>query len=950
MSSENARLFLIDGHALAYRSYFAFINANLRNSKGLPTGSLLGFANAVVKLLETENPTHIAVAWDTHAPTFRHEMDENYKANRPPQPDELRQTIPLMKEMVQKFGFANLEKDGYEADDIIGTIAYKAGADGVDVFMVTPDKDFMQLITEKVKMHKPLNNGDGFQVIDIEGVKDYFGVPPEKVIDVLAIIGDTADNIPGVPGIGKKGAPKLIQEYGSLEAAIEAAPGMKAKRAREGLSENREQALLSKKMIVIETNVPDTVSWSALKWDGPSGEELSEFFGEMEFRTLSRKFGGSDDDGGGNGSGNGNSSSASGSSSSAKSAQRKPKDIDQGDLFGSGHSASAETGSLKSFDDESVDYQLINKEAKLQELAIKLNKAEYFCFDTETTGTNAMTAELVGIAFSLKKGEAWYVSVDDSGENGISAERVKSVLQPVFEKDSLKIAHNYKYDYTILRRAGYTIKGQVFDTLLAAYLIDSNQKLSMDELSRVYLNYEPVSITSLIGKGKNQKSMRDIPVEKVAPYACEDADITLQLYELLEKKIREDDLSEVGETLEFPLAPVLAEVEMNGVALDKEMLAAFSAQLGEDMLEAQKSIFEEAGEEFNINSPAQLGDILFEKLQLPSGKKTKTGKYSTNEQILTDLANHGHKLPAKVLDFRSLSKLKSTYADALPRLINAETERVHTSFNQHVAATGRLSSSNPNLQNIPIRTERGREIRKAFVAGEGSMLLAADYSQIELRVIASISEDVAMSDSFRNDEDIHARTAREIFGLDSMDEVDREMRRKAKEVNFGIPYGVSAFGLAQRLGIDRTEAKTIIDAYFERFPGIREYINQTTEFAREHGYVTTLSGRRRYIPEIRSSNQNLRGFAERTAINMPIQGTAADLIKLAMLKLHKRLQNEGFRSRMVLQVHDELLFEVPEDEIETLKPIVKAEMEQAMSLKVPVKVEMGVAKNWLEAH
>lgn len=943
MSEQNAKLFLIDGHALAYRSYFAFINANLTNSSGLPTGSLLGFANAIVKLIETENPTHIAVAWDTHAPTFRHDWDENYKANRPPQPDELRQTIPLMKEMVQKFGFANLEKDGYEADDIIGTIAYKAGADGVDVFMVTPDKDFMQLVTDRVKMHKPLNNGDGFQVIDVQGVEDYFGVPPEKVIDVLAIIGDTADNIPGVPGIGKKGAPKLIQEYGSLEAAIEAAPGMKAKRAREGLTQNKEQALLSKKMIVIETNVPDTVSWTALRWDGPNKEELGAFFKEVEFRTLSRKFGGeenSDDNG-----------KVSSNKSSAKSSQKKTKlDAGQGDLFGSGHSPAAASGSLKSYDSEAVKYHLIKDESDLKELANKLAKANAFCFDTETTGTDAMTAELVGIAFALEKGEAWYVSEDSSGENGIPIGTIRETLGPVFENEALKIAHNYKYDYTILRRAGFTIKGPVFDTLIAAYLIDSNQKLGMDELSRVYLNYEPVSITTLIGKGKNQKSMRDIPVDKVAPYACEDADITMQLFELLREKLSEDDLKEIGETLEFPLVPVLAEVEMNGVELDKKMLAGFSAQLGDDMLEAQKRIFEEAGEEFNINSPAQLGTILFEKMELPSGKKTKTGKYSTNEQVLTDLANKGYELPAKVLDFRSLSKLKSTYADALPRLVNPETGRVHTSFNQHVAATGRLSSSNPNLQNIPIRTERGREIRKAFVAGEGCMLLAADYSQIELRVIASISKDESMMEAFRNDEDIHARTAREIFGLGSMDEVDREMRRKAKEVNFGIPYGVSAFGLAQRLGIDRTEARTIIEAYFDRFPKIQEYINLTTEFAREHGYVTTLSGRRRYIPEIRSSNPNLRGFAERTAINMPIQGTAADLIKLAMIRLHNRLDDGDLRTKMVLQVHDELLFEVPEDELETVKPMVKSEMELAMSLNVPVKVEMGVAKNWLEAH
>jgi len=519
MSEPKAKLFLIDGHALAYRSYFAFINANLSNSKGFPTGSLLGFANAMVKLLETENPTHIAVAWDTHAPTFRHEMDENYKANRPPQPDELQQTIPLMKEMVTKFGFANIEKDGFEADDIIGTIAYKAGGEGAEVFMVTPDKDFMQLITDRVKMYKPQNNGDGFKVIDREGVEDYFGVPPEKVIDVLAIIGDTSDNIPGVPGIGKKGAPKLIQEFGSLEAALEAAPGMKAKRAREGLTENREQALLSKKMIVIETNVPDTVSWETLKWDGPQLDELSEFFLQMEFKTLARKFGNPPQV-----------VEQSTSSGRAPSTSRAKTDAGQGDLFGSGHAAAPTASTLKSYVAEDVTYRLVKDAAALQELAELLAASDHFCFDTETTATNAMTAELVGIAFSVEKSLAWYVSIDETGEQGLGNAAVKAALSPLFLNDALKIAHNYKYDYTILKRHGYEIKGKVFDTMIAAYLIDSNQRLSMDLLSERYLNYAPISISLLLGKGKNQKTMREIPVEVVYPYACEDADVTLQLY------------------------------------------------------------------------------------------------------------------------------------------------------------------------------------------------------------------------------------------------------------------------------------------------------------------------------------------------------------------------------------------------------------------------------------
>lgn len=931
------KVFLIDGHALAYRSYFAFINANLRNAEGIPTGALMGFANTFVKLLETESPTHMAVAWDTHAPTFRHEMDENYKANRPPQPDDLQVTIPLMKEMVEKFGVTNLEKDGYEADDIIGTLATKAGLDGANVFMVTPDKDFMQLVTERVKMFKPSNNGEGFNVIDISGVEDYFGVPPEKVIDVLAIIGDNSDNIPGVPGIGKKGAPKIIQDYGSLEAAIEAAPKMKAKRAREGLTNHADQARLSKEMIIINTNVPDTISWNELKWDGPDTDAIVEFFQRMEFRTLTKKF-----------SGNSSEIAKKPKSETPKKANKNNHSA-QGDLFGMGHTAATPEVSSKSYDPASVRYSLVKTQSELESLVDELKKAKVLCFDTETTGKDPLTAELVGIALANKAGEAWYISVDPFKDNGISPADVSEILNPVFNSNSLKVAHNYKYDYIILKKAGFAISGPIFDTMIAAYLIDSNQKLGMDELSRRYLNYEPISISTLIGSGKKQKSMREIPVEEVSPYACEDADITFRLYEILKDKIEKDELKDVAYNLDFPLVPVLARVEMNGISLDLKMLKEFSGELNNDLLKLQAEIHEDAGEEFNINSPAQLSTILFEKMKLPAGKKTKSGNYSTNEQVLSDLAVT-YEFPAKILDYRSLAKLKSTYVDALPKLVYEETGRVHTNFNQQVAATGRLSSSNPNLQNIPVRTERGREIRKAFIASDGHVLLAADYSQIELRVIASISGDEAMTQAFKNNEDIHARTAMEIFGLSDFNEVDREMRRKAKEVNFGIPYGVSAFGLAQRLGISRTEAKTIIDAYFEQFPKIQSYINETIEFAREHGFVKTLTGRRRYIPEIRAANPSLRGFAERTAINMPIQGTAADLIKIAMIKLDSILSEQKLKTKMLLQVHDELLFEVPEDELADVKPLVINEMEQAMKLDVPVKVEAGFGSNWLEAH
>jgi len=606
---------------------------------------------------------------------------------------------------------------------------------------------------------------------------------------------------------------------------------------------------------------------------------------------------------------------------------------------------------LDVFDEDKVDYRKIDSLDELKKLVKEYRSIGTVCFDTETTSTDPLKAELLGISLSAEEGKACYIPVGGPDKPGLDSEKVIAELNPLLSDESIdKIAQNMKYDYLVLANAGLEVKGSVFDTMLAAYLIDSNQALNMDALSRKYLNYDPISITELIGKkGKTQKNMSDIPVDKVVPYACEDADVTLQLANVLKKILKEDELEEVAESIEFPLATVLAKMERHGIRIDGEMLSGFSKELGDEMVSLQEKIFEKAGEEFNLNSSQQLSHILFEKLGLPAGRKTKTGKYSTSEDVLSKLANE-HELPGLLLDFRALSKLKSTYVDALPQLINPQTGRVHTSFNQNVAATGRLSSSNPNLQNIPIRTDRGREIRKAFIAEDGYKVLSADYSQIELRIIASMAEDKAMKEAFERGEDIHSRTAMEIFDLKSMDEVTPDLRRKAKEVNFGIPYGVSAFGLAQRLGIDRKEGKAIIDAYFERFPGIQRYINDITAKAREQGYVTTLAGRRRYIPDIRSSNQNIRGFAERTAINMPIQGTAADLIKLAMIKLDDRFVKEGIKSRMLIQVHDELVFELHESELETVPEIIRELMESAMDLDVPLKVEMGIADNWLDAH
>lgn len=914
------KLYLLDAMALAYRAHFAFIRSRLKNSAGISTGPILGFANTLVKLLEEEKPTHIAVVWDTSEPTFRHDLDEEYKANRPPQPEELQVGIPLIKEMVESFGIENLEQHGYEADDIIGTLAHRAKEEDVDVYLVTPDKDFMQLVQDHVTMVKPDNKNGGFNLIGREGVKKYFGVYPEQVVDVLAIIGDTSDNIPGVPGIGKKGAPDLINKYGSLEKAIEAAPEMKSKRYRKGLTENRDMALHAKKMVKIKTDVPDTVDWEELEWEGPDKKKLGLFFKKMEFRTLTRKYLNEDPDG-------------------------------QSDLFTADAPTETEAeteANIRSFDSGGADYKPAVTADEIRQVVNDFLKSDTFCFDTETDSSNPVIAKPVGISLSSIPGAAVYIPMNVEG--ALPENQVCDLLQPLFSNPEVTIvAHNYKYDYIVLRRAGLKISGKVFDTMVAAYLLDAAQRLKMDTLAKKYLNYEPIAIETLIGTGRKQKTMDEIPYHEVVTYACEDADVTLRLYEVLKEKLREDELLEIAYDVDFPLIEVLADMEMDGVRLDTDMLENFSKQLNQDLIEMEEKIFQATEVEFNLNSPQQLGEVLFEKMKIPAGKKTKTGQYSTAESVLAELANE-YEIPAWILDYRSLSKLKSTYADALPKLVNKETGRIHTNFNQAVAATGRLSSSNPNLQNIPIRTERGREIRKAFIPEEGYRILAADYSQVELRVIASISGDENMSSAFNEGEDIHARTAREIFGLGTLDDVTADHRRKAKEVNFGIPYGVSAYGLASRLGISNKEGKDMIRQYYERFPGVGRYIEETTAFAREHGYVKTLMGRRRYIPDINSRNWNVRGFAERTAINMPIQGTAADIIKAAMIRIHDYLSAEGLKSRMLLQVHDELVFEIHEDEIGDLPATIQSLMESAVKLEVPLKVDMGIADNWLNAH
>jgi len=909
MSKE--KLFLLDGMALAYRAHFAFIKSNLMNSEGISTGPIFGFARTIEQLLAEEQPTHIAVAWDTHAPTFRHKMDDQYKANRPPQPDELKVGIPLIKEMMDYYHINNIEQDGFEADDIIGTIAKKAGADGVETYLVTPDKDFMQLVTQHVKMYKPLNSSKGFDIIDIDGVIDYFGVGPDKVIDVLALIGDTSDNIPGVSGIGKKGAPKLIKEYDTIENLVDHAEEVSAKRAREGLLEGKEQALKSKEMVTIVTEVPNTISWDKLNWEKPDQIKLYEFYKRMQFRSLTKTY--------------------------------APVEEGQTDLF-----TESREPSITTLKDVETDYRLVDSSEKLDELVSELSSKKVFCFDTETTGTDPMRAEIVGISFSWKKGTGWYIPTLKGQD--LELKEIKEKLKDIFnDEDKTAVAHNLKYDYLVLKNLGLTFRNKMFDTMLAAYLIDPNQKVSMDKLAEEILQYKPVPISALIGKGKKQKTMDEIDVSEVAPYACEDADITWQLYEIYKKELKDHDLEHVAYDIEFPLSKVLAEMEYRGVYIDKEFLNSLSAELDAELKEITQKIYEIAGEEFNINSTKQLGEILFEKLDLPVKKKTSTGKPSTAENVLVQLADEKYEIAELLLTYRTLSKLNNTYVAALPKLIHPETGRVHTSFNQHIAATGRLSSSNPNLQNIPIRTERGREVRKAFSAPEGTVILAADYSQIELRVIASIAEDEAMKQAFKDGEDIHSRTAKEVFELESLNEVDGNMRRKAKEVNFGIPYGVSKYGLASRLDISNDEAGDMIENYLTRFQGVDAFMKSIVEEARKDGFVKTLTGRRRFIPDINSRNFNRKSFAERTAINTPIQGTAADIIKIAMLNLEEKLKNHP-EWKMLLQVHDELVFEIPESDVDEAKELISDVMQNAMDIGVPLDVEAGIGQNWLEAH
>ncbi|MFN5217162.1 MAG: DNA polymerase I [Sphingomonadales bacterium] len=922
------KLFLLDGMALVYRAFFAF-NQNPRiTSTGLNASAMFGFTNTLLDVLNKQKPTHIAVVFDTDKPTDRHIEYEKYKAHREEMPEDLRRSLPYIQRIIEGFNIPVITHDGFEADDIIGTFALQAAELDFDVFMMTPDKDFGQLVRDHVFIYKPGRMGNPDEVLGVpEVLKKWEVERVDQVIDILGLWGDAVDNIPGVPGVGEKTAKKLIQEYGNIENILANTDQLKGA-MREKFENNREQALMSKRLATINTAVPVDLHPDELILKSPDEEKLKEVFQELEFRTMMKRVFGDN-----------------GAPAAAPSGNNRM----QASLFDLPEvSAPEPVREYKTLQDVKHRYVLCNTDALIEEAITAMKQAKEFCFDTETTGLVAFDADIVGLALSCKPNEGYYIPFPREFE---AAKTFFDRFRELFTGNNLKVAQNLKYDVSVLKRYGIDVAGPCFDTMLAHYLIEPDMRHNMDLLAESYLHYKPISIETLIGKkGAAQLSMAVVDVEKVKEYAVEDADITLQLKLKLEPELHNRNVYNIFDKLEMPLVSVLSDIEQEGVRVDTEFLKDYSKELNRQSLEIQTRIFELAGEEFNISSPMQVGKILFEKLKLiDKPKTTKTGQYQTDEETLLSLSGE-HEIVQRILDFRQLQKLKGTYVDALPMLVNHRTGRVHTSFNQAVAATGRLSSQNPNLQNIPIRTELGKEVRRAFVArDENHVLLSADYSQIELRVIAHVSGDEGMMDAFRQGIDIHTATAARVWGV-PLDAVDKDMRRKAKTVNFGIIYGISAFGLSQRVGIPRKEAKEIIDNYFEKFPGIKNYMDNTIAFAQQHGYVETIMGRRRYIRDINSRNATVRGFAERNAINAPIQGGAADMIKIAMINIHGWLKENHPNTRMILQVHDELLFDVPKNEVEVIAPHIKHIMQTAMRLKVPVEVEYGTGENWLQAH
>lgn len=932
------KLFLLDGMALIYRAYFALSKTPRITSTGLNTGAIMGFTNTLLEVLKNQQPSHIAVVFDTAAPTARHIEFEAYKAHRQQMPEDLSASIPYIYRLIEGFNIPIITMDGYEADDIIGTLAKKAEQENFQVYCMTPDKDFGQLVSDNIFIYKPARMGNGAEVQGVKEIREKWEVTDVcQVIDILGLWGDAVDNIPGIPGIGEKTAKKLVQEFGSVEGIIANADQLKGK-MRENVENFAEQGLISKKLATILLDVPVELDEKALELEDPNKDILEPLFAELEFRTLGKRVFGED----------------------FSILEKNSPLSGQMDLFAVQTATvttttaiaievSNEDIALKNIHNTAHEYTLIDTAEEQEKLAKELAAKESFCFDTETTGLDANIADVVGLSFSFETGKAYYVPTPANREE---AQRIVNIFKPVLENPAIeKIGQNIKYDILLLARYGIKVQGTLFDTMLAHYLIDPDTRHGMDVLAENYLNYSPVSITELIGeKGKKQGNMRDVDFEQIKEYAAEDADITLQLRNIFQPLLLETDTLQLAQEVEFPLVYVLAEIERNGVKIDVPALGEFSKTLEQDIRNLEDSIFEKAGVNFNIASPKQLGEVLFDKLQLdPKAKKTKTGQYKTGEDVLLALA-HKSDIVQDILNFRQLQKLKSTYVDSLPELINPETGLIHTSYNQAVAATGRLSSTNPNLQNIPIRTERGREVRKAFIPRTAdNVILSADYSQIELRLIAELSKDQNMMEAFSQGHDIHRATAAKVYNM-AFDEVTSEQRRNAKAVNFGIIYGQSAFGLSQNLGISRKEAADIINEYFNQYTGIKKYMSDAVEFAKERGYVETILKRRRYLRDINSANMTVRGFAERNAINAPIQGSAADLIKIAMIAIQKEIEQQGLTGKMIMQVHDELVFDVPKQEVEAFKTIILDKMTNAIKTTVPLVVEIGEGKNWLEAH
>ncbi|WP_439182136.1 DNA polymerase I [Carboxylicivirga taeanensis] len=925
MVEEKKDLYLLDAYALIYRAYYAFIRSPRINSKGMNTSAIFGFTNSLLEILTKENPSHIAVVFDPSGPTFRHEEFPEYKANREATPEDIKLSVPYIKQLIEAMSIPVIVKDGFEADDVIGTLSYKASQAGFTTYMVTPDKDYAQLVKDNVVMYKPRSKGGGIDKWGVEEVKEKFEIDePHQVIDILALWGDTADNIPGCPGVGEKRAKDLIKTYGSIKGIYEHIDQLKGKQ-KENMINFRDQVELSYRLATIRLDVPVELDVETLKKDKPNMEAINQLFDELEFKNLASRIN-----------------------------QLFGTSPVQGDLFG----MAAPAGNLEvelapsnrlTINDIVHHYYLVDSEQKLASLKAELSTKPQFCFDTETTSVHAMEAELVGMSFAWKPNEAYYVPVMINGK--VNNELIAS-FKAVFEDgNSVKIAQNLKYDMLVLKNYGIDVKGPYFDTMVAHHLLYPGLKNGMDFMAETYLNYSPISYESVVGpKGKQQKNMRDMAPEKVLDYAAEDADITLQLANKFQDELKGSAVEKLFHEIEMPLIEVLADMEFEGVKLDAEALKEFAEKLREQIIALEKKIEELAGLSFNIASPKQVGEVLFEHLKIDAkAKKTKSGQYSTNEETLQKLKDKHEIIPA-ILDYRGLVKLLNTYVEALPKLINSKTGHIHTSYSQATVVTGRLSSNNPNLQNIPIRDENGKEIRKAFTASdEEHVFLSADYSQVELRLMAHFSGDQHLIDAFNRGEDIHAATAAKTFKV-PLEEVTADMRRKAKTANFGIIYGISAFGLAERLTISRKEAKEIIDGYFESFPGVKAFMDESIAKARENNYVETLFGRKRHLSDINSRNGVVRGMAERNAINAPIQGTAADVIKQAMVNIHQRFKNENIDSKMILQVHDELNFDVLQSELEQVKAIVKEEMEHAIKLSVPFDVDMGTGTNWLEAH